>query len=135
MVATPPVLIAFDVLYVKGRDVSQRPLHERRGRLEEVVASAGFIYPVRRLAPDGLDAWAEVVDRGYEGLVATTDVPGGPFCRIGSFDTTSGSRVMRVPETNSMSSGYAFTLVIPTPAPVDERGGCRNRSEVQQLGE
>ena len=65
----------------------------------------------------------------------TTDVPGGPFCRIGSFDTTSGSRVMRVPETNSMSSGYAFTLVIPTPAPVDERGGCRNRSEVQQLGE
>jgi len=42
----------------------------------------------------------------------TTDVPGGPFCRIGSFDTTSGSRVMRVPETNSMSSGYAFTLVI-----------------------
>ena len=65
----------------------------------------------------------------------TTEVPGGPFCRIGSFDTTSGSRVMRVPETNSMSSGYAFTLVMPTPAPVDERGGCRNRSEVQQLGE
>ena len=58
MVATPPVLIAFDVLYVKGRDVSQRPLHERRARLEDVVAGAGFIYPVRRLAPDGLDAWA-----------------------------------------------------------------------------
>ena len=49
MVATPPVLIAFDMLYVKGRDVSQRPLHERRARLEEVVASAGFIYPVRGL--------------------------------------------------------------------------------------
>ena len=30
VVATPPVFIAFDVLYVKGRDVSQRPLHERR---------------------------------------------------------------------------------------------------------
>jgi len=25
---------------------------------------------VRRLALDGLDAWAEVVERGYEGLVA-----------------------------------------------------------------
>jgi len=61
---TPPVLIAFDVLYVKGRDVSQRPLHERRARLEDIVAGAGFIYPVRRLAPDGLDAWAEVVERG-----------------------------------------------------------------------
>jgi len=58
------------VLYLKGRDVSQWPLHERRARLEEVVASAGFIYPVRRLAPDGLDAWAEVVERGYESLVA-----------------------------------------------------------------
>jgi ATP-dependent DNA ligase len=25
---------------------------------------------VRRLAPDGLKAWAQVVERGYEGLVA-----------------------------------------------------------------
>jgi len=25
---------------------------------------------VRRLAPDGLEAWAQVVERGYEGLVA-----------------------------------------------------------------
>ena len=69
VVATPPVLIAVDVLYV-GRDVSQRPLRERRARLEDVVAGAGFIYPVRRLALDALDAWAEVVERGYEGLVA-----------------------------------------------------------------
>ena len=28
------------------------------------------MFPVRRLAPDGLQAWAEVVERGYEGLVA-----------------------------------------------------------------
>ena len=70
VVTTPPVLIAFDVLYVKGRDVSQRPLRERRARLEDVVAGAGFIYPVRRLAADGLDAWAEVAERAYEGLVA-----------------------------------------------------------------
>jgi hypothetical protein len=25
---------------------------------------------VRRLAPNGLDAWARVLERGYEGLVA-----------------------------------------------------------------
>ena len=25
---------------------------------------------MRRLAPDGLEAWAQVVERGYEGLVA-----------------------------------------------------------------
>ena len=28
------------------------------------------MFPVRRLAPDGLEAWAQVVERGYEGLVA-----------------------------------------------------------------
>jgi len=68
VVATPPVFIAFDVLYVKGRDVSQRPLHERRARLEDVVASAGFVYPVRRLAPDGLTPgrrWSSAATRAW----------------------------------------------------------------------
>ena len=80
VVATPPVLIAVDVLYV-GRDVSQRPSRERRARLEDVVAGAGFIYPVRRLGPDGLKAWSQVVERGYEGLVAKDEASayeGGP---------------------------------------------------------
>src|SRR2546428_14187404 len=53
-IATPPVLIAFDVLYVKGRDVSQRPLSERRTRLEDLLGAASVVYPVRRLAADGL---------------------------------------------------------------------------------
>ena len=73
VVATPPVLIAFDVLYVKGRDVSQRPLRERPTRLEDLLAGADVVYPARRLAEDGLKAWAQVVERGYEGLVAKDD--------------------------------------------------------------
>jgi ATP-dependent DNA ligase len=28
------------------------------------------VFPVRRLAPDGLKAWKQVVERGYEGYVA-----------------------------------------------------------------
>ena len=28
------------------------------------------MFPVRRLAPDGLAAWQQVVQRGYEGYVA-----------------------------------------------------------------
>ncbi len=28
------------------------------------------MFPVRRLAPDGLEAWAQVLTRGYEGYVA-----------------------------------------------------------------
>jgi len=34
------------------------------------VAGGELVFPVRRLAPNGLDAWAQVVERGYEGLVA-----------------------------------------------------------------
>jgi bifunctional non-homologous end joining protein LigD len=70
VVATPPVLIAFDVLYAKARDVSQRPLRVRRAHLEDLLAGANVVYPARRLAEDGLKAWAQVVERGYEGLVA-----------------------------------------------------------------
>jgi len=68
--ATPPVLIVSDLLYVKGRDVSRRPLRERRARLEDLVAEADRIHAVRRLASNGLKAWAQVLGRGYEGLVA-----------------------------------------------------------------
>jgi len=68
--ATPPVLIAFNLLYVKGRDVSQSPRRERRARLEDLVAEADRIHAVCRLAPNGLKAWAQVLERGYEGLVA-----------------------------------------------------------------
>jgi bifunctional non-homologous end joining protein LigD len=64
------VLIAFDALYVKGRDISQKPLRERRARLEELLGGADRVHPVRRLASNGLDAWAQVLGSGYEGLVA-----------------------------------------------------------------
>ena len=48
--ATPPLVMAFDCLYVDGRDLRARPLHERREALERVVDGAGLIFPVRRLA-------------------------------------------------------------------------------------
>ena len=62
--------MVFDMLYRNGRDVSARPLRDRRASLEDVVAGSDLVFPVRRLAPDGLDAWAQVIERGYEGLVA-----------------------------------------------------------------
>jgi ATP dependent DNA ligase domain len=69
-VATPPLLMAFDLLYHERRDLTARPLRERRARLEDVVTNNDLVFPIRRLAPDGLEAWAQVVERGYEGLVA-----------------------------------------------------------------
>jgi hypothetical protein len=51
-VATPPLYMAFDILYRNGRDLTARPLRERRVRLEDVVAGSEMVFPVRRLAPD-----------------------------------------------------------------------------------
>jgi hypothetical protein len=34
------------------------------------MAGSELGFPVRRLAPDGLAAWKQVVERGYEGYVA-----------------------------------------------------------------
>ena len=46
------------------------PLRIRRHVLEAEVDGHRLILPARRLAEDGLAAWAEVIKRGYEGLVA-----------------------------------------------------------------
>jgi bifunctional non-homologous end joining protein LigD len=67
--ATPPTLIAFDCLCVRGKDLRARPLRVRRNVLEEVVDCRQLVLPARRLAPDGFEAWAQVLERGYEGLV------------------------------------------------------------------
>lgn len=69
-VASPPLLMAFDILYHDHRDLTARPLRDRRARLEDVVAGSELIFPVRRLGPDGPEAWRQVVERGYEGYVA-----------------------------------------------------------------
>jgi len=36
----------------------------------DLVGDADIIHAARRLASHGLKAWAQVLDRGYEGLVA-----------------------------------------------------------------
>jgi bifunctional non-homologous end joining protein LigD len=69
-VATPPILMAFDLLHQDGRELTGRPLRDRRARLESVVAGSEFVLPVRRLARNGFEAWAEVVAHDFEGLVA-----------------------------------------------------------------
>jgi bifunctional non-homologous end joining protein LigD len=69
-VATPLMFMAFDLLHRDGRELTGRPLRERRARLEEVVAASDFVLPVRRLARNGFEAWSEVIAHDFEGLVA-----------------------------------------------------------------
>jgi ATP-dependent DNA ligase len=53
-----------------GRELTGRPLRDRRVRLENVVAGSDLVLPVRRLAKNGFEAWSEVVAHDYEGRVA-----------------------------------------------------------------
>jgi hypothetical protein len=69
-VASPPLFMTFDLLFCDRRDLTGRPLRDRRARLEDVVAGSELIFPVRRLAADGLEGWRQVVESGYEGYVA-----------------------------------------------------------------
>jgi ATP-dependent DNA ligase len=61
-----------------------RPLRDHRACLEDVVAASELVFAARRLAPDGLEAWEQVVERGYEGNVAKDEASpyeGGPTKR------------------------------------------------------
>src|SRR5262245_36691926 len=83
-VATPPIYIAFDVMFRDRRDLARLPLSARRIHLEDVITGADLVLPVRRLAANGLDAWAQVVGYGYEGFVAKDEAgvyEGGPTRR------------------------------------------------------
>jgi ATP-dependent DNA ligase len=69
-VATPPMFMAFDLLHQDGRELTGRPLRDRRARLESVVGGGELVLPVRRLSRNGFEAWSELIARDYEGLVA-----------------------------------------------------------------
>ncbi len=82
VLATPPVYVAFDVLYAKGQDLRAHPLAARREMLEKIVDGKGPLFVVPRLSTNGHQAWAEVQRRGLEGFVAkdpaSSYLKGGP---------------------------------------------------------
>jgi bifunctional non-homologous end joining protein LigD len=67
----------FDCLYAGGKDLRGQPLYVRRNVVEDVLDGQDLVLPVRRLADDGLKAWQQVIERGYEGLVAKD--PASPY--------------------------------------------------------
>jgi len=70
-ILTPPVLVAFDCLFARGKSLLREPLRRRRAVLEKELAGAeGPVLVARRLAPDGFEAWKEVKAHGWEGLIA-----------------------------------------------------------------
>ena len=59
--------MAFDCLYYRGKDLRDRPLYVRRNVIEDTLDDQDRLFPVRRLSDDGLKAWQQVLERGYEG--------------------------------------------------------------------
>jgi bifunctional non-homologous end joining protein LigD len=60
----------FDLLFCDGKDLRRKPLSERRTLLEKIVPASKEILISRRLAADGMKAYATAKKKGYEGLVA-----------------------------------------------------------------
>lgn len=67
---SPPVFVVFDCLYARGRDLRAEVLTARREALEREVKPADALMLARRLAADGLKAFAAAQRRGLEGLIA-----------------------------------------------------------------
>jgi ATP-dependent DNA ligase len=65
-VASPRLLMAFDLLYRDRRDLTGRPLRDRRAHLEDVVAGSELIFPLRRLALYEFEDWKYLIEREYE---------------------------------------------------------------------
>lgn len=76
-VSTPPLFMVFDCPYARGKDLRDHPLYVRRNVIEDLLDEQDLVLPIRRLADDGLKAWQEVLNRGYEGLVAKD--PASPY--------------------------------------------------------
>jgi len=57
--------MVFDLLQLGEKDYRPEPC-----ALEKLVKGQTLILPTRRLSPNGFAAWAEVLHRGYEGMVA-----------------------------------------------------------------
>ena len=66
----PQVYAVFDCLYRDGVDLRARPLPERRAAMEAAIGETERLFPSRRLAGDGLKAYASAKKKGWEGIVA-----------------------------------------------------------------
>ena len=63
--------VVFDVLRTEGRDLTRRPLEERRARLIALLPKkSGPLMPSRQLRADGERALATAREKGWEGVIA-----------------------------------------------------------------
>lgn len=118
-VASLPLYMAFDLLYHDGRDLTARSLRGRRARLKDTVAGSELVFPVRRLAPDGL-ATAAVAGEGIafelRQTLATLRAPAKEFepLLMAHWLRHTGSPVMRWMVANVIVTMDAAGNIMPS---------------------
>lgn len=75
--ATPPLFMVFDLPRLDAKDYRAEPLKVRRRALEKLLKGQTLVLPAGRLSPNGCAPWAEVLHRGWEGMVAKD--PAAPY--------------------------------------------------------
>lgn len=75
--ASPPIYVAFDCLHARGRDLTSRPLQERRAALEAELVEGERLRLARRLGGHGLRAFEAARRRGLEGVIGKD--PDAPY--------------------------------------------------------
>jgi len=67
---TPIACLLFDLLYVDGKDITERPLRERRELLEELIVPNDKVQLSPLTEASGTALLAAVADQGFDGVVA-----------------------------------------------------------------
>jgi bifunctional non-homologous end joining protein LigD len=75
--ASAPIYVVFDCLHARGRNLMPLPFVERREVLQTEVRETPALRLARRLADDGLRAFAEARRRGLEGVIGKD--PAAPY--------------------------------------------------------
>lgn len=69
-VQVPIAYLLFDLLYLDGRDITDRPLRERRELLEELIVPSDRVQLSPLTEGNGAALLSAVADQGFDGVVA-----------------------------------------------------------------
>jgi len=97
----PTLYGVFDCVWLDGRDLRPEALPARRAALERVVDGSERLFASRRLAANGLKAYAQAKRKGYEGLIGKD--PASPYVEA---RTTRWLKVKVIEEEELVIGGY-----------------------------
>ena len=86
--STKIVLVAFDLLYLNGRDLRKLPLVQRKAELKKIIAGTDVQFS-ESFEIDGREMFAHACKLGLEGVVSKVRdsvYPSGPQQRLGQED-------------------------------------------------